>query len=282
MQGRIFSIEEFATFDGPGIRTTVFLKGCPLRCVWCHNPEGQQFENEMVRSPNGCLGCNACIDYGEKLTGQRKLVPESVAVCPQNLIRQSAKDYSSTELCEKLLKNALILLKNGGGVTFSGGEPLAQYEFLTECLKLLDGRLHRALQTCGMCGQEKFKAVLKEIEYVLYDIKLMDEEEHIKYTGLSNRIILENFRTLCKSGVPFCVRIPLIPGVTDTAENITVAAAFLKEQGQTRIELMPYNKMAGGKYALAGRSYCPPFDESIQVKPYIEIFQQYGITAILL
>ena len=138
LTGRIFSVEEFATFDGPGIRMTVFLKGCPLRCTWCHNPEGQSFPMEFLRSPNGCTGCGACLDAGQRERGTRCLTEASISACPRNLVRRCGEDITSVQLIDQIMKNARLL--SGGGVTFSGGEPLAQLPFLLECLRLLEGR----------------------------------------------------------------------------------------------------------------------------------------------
>ena len=149
MQGTVFSIEEFSVYDGPGIRTTVFLKGCPLRCGWCHNPEGQNFEAEIVRNPNGCIGCNACIDSADKKNGRLVFTDQSIKSCPMGLLRVCGEKIDSVDLSEKLLKNAKMLID--GGVTFSGGEPLSQSEFLFECLKLLKGKMHTAIQTSGFC-----------------------------------------------------------------------------------------------------------------------------------
>ena len=277
----VFSIEEFSTFDGPGVRTTVFLKGCPLRCECCHNHEGQRADSEWVRSPNGCLHCGACVRAGKRLAdGKVQLTMASAAVCPRNLIRLSGTVYTPQELCEKLMKNAGILAETGGGVTFSGGEPLFDHKYLIKCLDILGCRVHRAVQTSGYAAERVFKEVLKRVEYVLCDLKIMDGAAFRKYCGADNDVILKNYRTLARSGVPFVTRVPLIPGVTDTTENLTAIAEFMKENGADYVETLPYNKMAGSKYALVGREYNPSFDGEKAVNTGEEIFAEYGIKAV--
>ena len=281
MKGRYFSIEEFSVYDGPGIRTTVFLKGCPLHCSWCHNPEGQSHKIEIIRSPNGCRGCKECERLAEHDGGKIRFTSESIAACPLSLLRLCGEDAEPEELCARLLKNEHIL-KNGGGVTFSGGEPLAQSEFLFECLSLLRGRLHTALQTCGYCSDEVFKRALGLADYFLFDLKLIDSLEHLHYTGVRNEPILQNFDALSHSGIEFTVRMPLIPTVTDTEHNITAAAELLRSKNIDYIELLPYNRMAGGKYEMLLRRYEPNFDESLPCLARTEIFERYGIKAKIL
>lgn len=278
LKGKVFSIEEFSTFDGPGIRTTVFLKGCPLRCQWCHNPEGQSFDNAVLRSPNGCVHCGNCIKAAQTVNGKTVLTEDSIHACPNHLLRWCAVEYTPEELTEKLLKNVPILNGAGGGITFSGGEPLAQPDFLIACLKLLAGKTDRAIQTSGYGSRAVFDNVLSNADRFLYDIKLVDEADHKHYTGVSNAVILENFHTLVHSGVPFVVRTPLIPGVTDTERNLTAIRNLLLREGVNYIELLPYNPMAGSKYALAGMTYRPEFDESIEVNKNLDVFFNAGIT----
>ena len=275
----VFSIEEFSVFDGPGIRTSVFFMGCPLRCEWCHNPEGQSFKNRIVRSPNGCIGCQSCVKNAQVINGEAQFTEMSISACPRNLLRYCGKEYTADELCAKLLKNAAILNSSGGGITFSGGEPTSNGEFLIDCLSRLDGKLNRAVQTCGYCGSELWQKVLENADYLLFDIKLMDDTAHKKYTGVSNAPILENFKHLLKSSKSFVIRTPLIPTVTDTEENITAIAHLLKDNGINYIELLPYNKMAGSKYRLAGMEYSPSFDTNIPCNPRTEIFEGFGIKA---
>lgn len=245
MTGMVFAIEEFSIYDGPGIRTTVFLKGCPMGCKWCHNPEGQSFLQEEVRTEGGKT-------------------------------RVSGQEYEAEELVRKLLKNRTIL-SHGGGVTFSGGEPLAQPEFLEECLKQLKGQLHTAVETAANVPEEAFARVVPNADLVLFDLKLVDPDLHRTWTGMDNALILRNFKSLTGMNVPFTVRTPLIPGVTDTEENLGAVAALLKEHGVHAIELLPYNRMAGGKYASLGRTYEPGFREDATPSPRTELFASCGI-----
>lgn len=268
--GCVFSIEEFSVYDGPGIRTTVFLKGCPLRCSWCHNPEGQSKDTEIIRGPNGCIECNNCINSAQIQNGRLYFTTESIQKCPMGLLRICGEETDSKVLCKKLLKNQKLL--QNGGVTFSGGEPLWQSEFLFECLDELRGKLHTAIQTSGYCESEIFDKAISKADYFLFDLKLIHDDMHKKYTGVSNRKILRNFSALAKSGKAFVVRIPLIPGVTDTVENITGIVKLLKENSVNYVELLPYNKMAGGKYKMLGRRYTPLFDEQQAVNLNEEVF----------
>lgn len=278
MTGKVFSIEEFATFDGPGIRMTVFLKGCPLRCTWCHNPEGQRVAVEYRRSPNGCLDCGACLEMAQILPdGTKSLTEASAQACPRGLVRRCGDSYTPEELCAKILANARLLTMNGGGVTFSGGEPTVQADFLRKCLALLRGRVHRAVQSCGYTDEATFSAILADCDYMLYDLKIIDPALHRRYCGVDNALILRNYRTLAASGLPFVTRIPLIPGVTDTAENLNAIAGLMRGCGVDYAELLPYNRMAGSKYASVLREYDPQFDTERAVTSREDIFARHGI-----
>lgn len=278
MNGVVFSIEEFATFDGPGIRMSIFLKGCPLRCTWCHNPEGQNVEVEYIRSPNGCLHCDKCLEAGKYINGRKVLTKKSVEVCPRGLVKKCGDTYTSDELVEIINKNKAILNKNGGGVTFSGGEPTLQHEFILECISKLEN-VNVALQTCGFCSKETFNEMLDKCDYFLYDLKIMDENKHKKFCGVSNKLILENYATLAKSKKPFVTRVPLIPGVIDTDENLEQIAKFIVSNGVNYVELLPYNKFAGSKYSWLNRDYEPGFDDKVECHKNTQIFAKYGITA---
>ena len=280
LTGRIFSIEEFATFDGPGIRMTVFFKGCPLRCSWCHNPESQRSEVEYARSPNGCLNCGSCLRAAVRdAKGDLHLTAASAEACPRRLVRRCGEDFTVAALCARIMANAAILRSTGGGVTFSGGEPFAQADFLFSCLQALRGEVHTAIQTCGYTDREKFAKGLSLCDYMLYDLKLIDPAQHRKYCGTDNAGILENYRALAASGKPFVTRIPLIPGVTDTVENLSAIASFVEKQGVDYVELLPYNRMAGSKYVGLLRPFAPGFDEKRAVEPHTEIFEKHGIRA---
>lgn len=275
----VFSIEEFSVYDGPGIRTTVFFKGCPLRCNWCHNPEGLSPKIQVIKTPNGCLHCGACERVCEHKDGC-VACGRCIPVCPRGLIRYSGVPYTTEALFQKLKKNADYLKECGGGVTFSGGECLLYADFLSELIPMLkEIGVHTAIQTSGYATEEVFQKVLAVVDYVMFDLKVMDGERAIEYTGRSNEPILKNFELLSRSGVPFMVRTPLIPDVTDTDENLRAIAERVKGSGAIGIELLPYNKMAGSKYTMAGMEYRPKFNEQKEVNANTELFSSYGISA---
>ncbi len=276
MSDLIFDVKEFGLHDGNGMRTTVFFKGCPLKCVWCHNPESQSFEKELIRNLNKCTHCGLCRRKCEHKECEGLGV--CTRICPNDNVKAAGKEYSPEELAKKLLKNE-IFLKNGG-VTFSGGEPLCHTEFIAETVKYLNG-IKTAVETCGYVKSEQFKKAAELIDDVYMDIKLFDETEHIKYTGKSNKIILENAEYLLNSDKKVTFRIPLIPTITDTDENLSRIAEFLKK-GKThiKVELIPYNKLTGAKYRSVGREYSPCFDENKPLNKNTKIFDEKNIKCI--
>ncbi len=296
-EGVVFDIKEFTLHDGPGIRITVFLKGCPLRCVWCHNPEGLSFEPEMMKAVSACRHCGKC----ERGCGHMECAPFSLCtkICPDGLIKIAGKVTDSKILAAELKLQADSLAALGGGITISGGEPLAQPEFTADLLKELKP-VHTALETSGCAESAIFSEIIKLADLVLYDIKLMDRNQHKEYTGVDNGLILNNFDILAESETEYVVRIPLIPGVTDTPDNLERTALYLKsrikpvkgkEKGKEkgddkeslpRIELMPYNIFAGAKYAAVGKKYDPPFNVEAKVESRLGIFEKYGLNAVIL
>lgn len=247
-EGIVFSIEEFAVNDGPGIRTTVFLKGCPLRCAWCHNPEGWNPAPEKVVKKGR-----------EEMCGYR---------------------IGAEELAGRLRRDADLFCDSGGGITFTGGEPLLQADFLAEVMELLPG-IHKAVETSGYAPEADFRKVMERADLLLYDIKLVDPLLHKHYTGADNGPILRNLAVLKASGKPFVARIPLIPGVNDTRENMEATAALLLDaSGLQRVELLRYNKIAGAKYPMLGLPYAPPFDETEEPAVH-DVFTDKGIELII-
>jgi len=245
--GLVFDIQEAGIEDGPGIRTIVFMKGCPLHCEWCHNPESQSAVPQMIRSP-----------AGERLAG---------------------RVYTAGELAERLNRQAAMLQAGEGGVTFSGGEPLLQAAFIAELIDRLD-RLHIVLDTSGYGTPRALLMLLKRVQLVYYDLKLADPRAHRRYTGRTNRLIRENLQIVSASGVPFVVRVPLVPGVTDTVDNLSAIAAIARDlPGLVRLDLLPYNPAAGAKYRAAGLPFRPSFVENQPVNPHLALFEEAGLEA---
>jgi pyruvate formate lyase activating enzyme len=243
--GMVFDIKEFSLHDGPGIRTTVFMKGCPLSCMWCHNPEGQSSQAQLIRS-----------QAGERISG---------------------KVYSAQELASLLNQQVEILLAHDGGITFSGGEPLMQADFVGEVIDLLE-KVHICLDTSGYGREEDFRRLAGQSDLIFFDLKLIEPKAHQHYTGCDNSQILRNLSVLGDMGNQFVVRVPLIPGVTDTEDNLEAIAQTVQGlPGLQRIDLLPYNKAAGSKYESAGMVFQPEYDESQPVNLNTAIFEQAGI-----
>ena len=223
MTGRVFEIREFTLHDGPGVRTTVFLKGCPLRCAWCHNPEGQRFEKETMHRKNG----------------------ESVPC---------GEDWTVEALAEELLRNADIMLQSGGGVTFSGGEPLAQADFVAAVAdRLKAAGVPSALETSGHVPEADYRMAVSRMAFVYQDLKHHDAEAFRRWCGGDLALVLKNLDWLRGSGVPFAVRVPCIPGVNDSPAD-REALLRLVGPGAT-VEFLPYNAAAPAKYPMLGREY---------------------------
>ena len=243
--GIVFDIKEFAIHDGPGIRTTVFMKGCPLSCQWCHNPEGQSRQPQLIKTP-----------AGERLAG---------------------KAYTAVELARLLNQQAKILRMNEGGITFSGGEPLLQAGFVAEVIDLLDA-VHIVLDTSGYGSEQAFRSLVGRSDLVYFDLKLIDPAAHRHYTGCDNAAILGNLNLLGELGTACVVRVPLVPGVTDTDPNLQAIAQAIKDlPGLLGVELLPYNHAAGAKYEYAGMRFNPEYDESQVLNLNTLPFEQAGL-----
>lgn len=285
MNGTIFDIKEFAIYDGPGVRQTVFMKGCPLRCAWCHNPEGLKGIPELGVSSASCAHCGKCRsvctaeNWNERYMRNEKcsLCGECISVCPMGLRRIYGKIYTPEELAGRILDKADYYAKMGGGVTFSGGEPLMQHEFLTEVLTLLPN-VHKAIETSAYADADVFAAVVSQLDYVIMDIKCVSSEVHRKYTGVSNEKILSNYRRLRELAKPHTVRIPLIEGVNHTKENLEATAKLLHgDEFLEKVELLPYQKTAGAKYGSVGKEYAQSFEAGNDLTGAKELFEKYGL-----
>lgn len=249
MTGIIFDIKEFSIHDGPGGRFTVFLKGCPLRCVWCHNPEGLVAKPQLMYKKAMCVKCGRCMmgcDHAEC-----KPYGRCIHACANGCLSVAGKEMTVEELSEKLNSNAEFFKMMGGGVTISGGEPMLQSEFVCQLADAIPD-IHKAIQTSGYTDLETYKKVIDKFDYVMQDIKLADRELHKKYTGVYNDKILKNIEYLKKSGKEYVIRVPLIPDITDTEENLI---AISKIAGDSSVELLAYNNLAGAKYDMLDMEY---------------------------
>jgi pyruvate formate lyase activating enzyme len=269
--GWIWDVKRYALHDGPGLRTTIFFKGCPLRCAWCCNPESQSHDPEFSWLGENCLGCNRCLEicaHGaiEFRDGTRRIDMERcdlcgrcVEGCPGGALAQIGRLTSVTELLREVVRDSVFFHRSGGGLTLSGGEPAAQPLFARELLrryKTEEYGLHTALETCGHAPWEDLSGILEYTDLVLYDIKIMDPVAHERATGVDNQLILENARRIAAAGKSLVVRLPLIPGYTDSEENVAAIAAYARQlPGVEEIHLLPYHRLGEPKYRRLDREY---------------------------
>ncbi|MGD0292648.1 MAG: glycyl-radical enzyme activating protein [Terracidiphilus sp.] len=255
--GLIFNIQRFSLQDGPGLRSTVFMKGCPLSCLWCHNPESWMPQAEFVRMENRCMACGLCSE--EELAGRgiRVLTDMDLEACPTGALQKAGHEMELAALVKLLLKDRIFFDESGGGVTFSGGEPLLQMPFLIETLELLRTEgVHTALDTCGYAPWNDLQEAARRSSLVLYDLKLMDDDRHQAATGRSNRIILDNLKALSGMPTEIRIRVPVIPGINDDDGNMEAAARFVSSLARVRrVDLLPYHRIGEPKFARMGITY---------------------------
>ncbi len=294
LTGRIFKIQRHSLHDGPGIRTTVFLKGCPLRCAWCFNPESQASESEIIHYEEKCIGCNACMNVcpSDAIIGEaigkhidRTRCTHCLAcadACLASAMKAYGKDMATEDVLEEVLKDK-VFYKSDGGVTLSGGDALMQPDFSAELLsRCKESGLNTAIETCGYGDADKLRKILRYTDHTMFDIKVMDEEKHIAFTGVSNKIILENAKIAARESREMKVCVPVIPGCNDDDKGLEQIARFVsRELGSVSgVLLHPYNLAGVSKYQRLSRNYqlqntVAPTDE--EMKGHARVFEKYGI-----
>ena len=293
--GHVFSIERYAIHDGSGIRTLVFFKGCPMRCLWCSNPEGMSFQPDLMYSETLCIACGACVEAcpqdalsigEERLTVDRDacdLCGACPAVCYAGALEMSSYEVSVDEVLEEVEKDRAFYEVSGGGITLSGGECLAQPAFACELLRASKERgLHTAIETCGYYPFDVLEAALPSVDFIYYDIKHMDDDVHRRLTGVSNQPVLENLVRLASYPVDICVRMPVVPTLNDSTENVEALARFVRDlRTVPAVELLPYHQLGLGKYQKLGLTYPiseVPAPDDARMKELAAVFARHGMT----
>lgn len=280
MNGIIFNIQKFCVNDGPGIRTTVFLKGCPLRCLWCHNPESQSPKSEIMFYKDKCVGCRRCADVCENechtfVGTAHNFNRENCRTCFKctalycDALEKVGREATSDEIIDEVIKDKIFYDNSGGGMTLSGGEPFAQFDFSLELLKKAKANgLHTAIETCGFVSRDRLKQAAEYIDLFLFDCKETDFKLHKSFTGVDNELILSNLKLLDALGKDIILRCPIIPGCNDRHEHFKAVAALANElEHILHIELEPYHSLGEGKYSSLGQNehaFSSPSDEQKQ------------------
>jgi len=292
--GCVFDIQRFSINDGPGIRTTVFFKGCPLRCLWCDNPESQRQSPQLFYFESLCTRCGRCVEVcssGATKKGadgsieiDRELC-RGCGLCAEACLNEarviSGRTMTVAEVVEIVRKDELFYRNSGGGVTASGGEPTSQPDFLMELFRQCQSfGIHTTLDTCGYAEWEVMAAVLEYVDLVYYDLKQVDTERHKELTGVGNELILDNARLISRSGKPMVIRIPLIPGCNDSEENIRAVAEFVATIEVERVDILPFHQLGSKKYERLGLTYklgeARPYEE-YQIQAIRDKFLSYGL-----
>ncbi len=282
-QGLVFNIQRYSIQDGPGLRTTVFLKGCPLSCKWCHNPESVRPSPELMSHDRKCIGCGRCVEVcpegaisldsasGRVINrGKCTLCFRCVAVCPTHALERIGACTTVADVMAEVERDEVFYRKSGGGMTVSGGEPLLQWAFTWSLLQAGKERnLHTALDTCGYARWPALEKVLEYVDLVLFDIKHMDPQRHKEGTGVSNSLILSNLHRVVAKKVRVWVRLPLIAGYNDSPDNLRRVVEMAARLGIEKTAAFPYHELGEGKYEGRGREYpCagarPPVDGRIE------------------
>jgi pyruvate formate lyase activating enzyme len=293
--GTVFDIRKYSIHDGPGIRTAVFFKGCQLECRWCHNPEGRSYQPELIFRPARCILCDDCLEVcpheavsrvGDAILIDRsrcKVNGECAKICNAEALQVVGRVMTVQQVVAELERDVVFYEQSSGGITFSGGEPLAQPGFLLELLIACRNRSwHTAVDTTGFAPWKILDGIRQNVDLFLYDLKLMDDARHRKWTSVSNITILANLRKLSDIGHKIIVRIPIIPGINDDEENLRQTGSFLSTLPNVpAVELLPYHNIAEGKYAGLGRNYelaeiHPPTQEHMQT--ITTLLAMYGLT----
>jgi pyruvate formate lyase activating enzyme len=298
--GVIFNIQGYCIHDGPGIRTSVFLKGCPLRCFWCQNPESHSFYPELLFAEEKCTGCGNCVQvcpekairmHGKASQTDHRLCKSTglcVDACPNEARAVIGRRATADEVYKEIAADSLFYQESGGGVTLTGGEPLAQPEFAASILKKCrDAGFHTALDTCGYASWATAREVLRHVNLVLFDFKHMNPEMHEKYTGVSNELILQNAERIHhEMSIPMRVRVTLVPGFNDSPENLAAAAGFIADRLSNAIpvHLLPYHRLGEAKWERLGRKNETASIEIFGERQLVEcrrVFESFGLTVIM-
>lgn len=275
LKATIFDIQRNSYVDGPGIRTTVFFKGCNLNCAWCHNPESQSKKPQLMFYNNKCKGCGKCSEVCPHNLEKCELCAKCALYCPNHAREMCGREYTVDEIFEIIIKDKRFYDASGGGVTFSGGECMLQIDFLVEILKRChENGISTAVDTAGHVPYSYFERILPYTDLLLYDIKCFDSEKHVKYTGGDNGTILKNLEKLLLTDIPICVRIPIISGVNDSEDEMRRIKGFLESRKMPhKIELLPYHAMGEHKYSALSREltkFSAPCEE--QMRKFKDIF----------